>query len=706
MEAQRRNVKSIVAKLIIVVVILLIPTVLALNSETRQQESTSIVAVFQSPDFDVPKLFLLPPNVTFDSVKIVHHTYQKEAAQKPSMKFYTTSNPYQHIDNKNLVYTTPYDYDYYKVGNFELVRVFVPSVYYNSGCRYTTTSLTIEITTTQAHTFFASQKDLSVYHTLIENPSVINDFDEGFKPSGTQADYEYIIITTELLYDCFSDNFKSWKIAQDYKINSIRIVNISDIVTNSVTWVNGTYGDATNISNGNPWIADGEEIHNNYSLFNDTQCKIRNYIRYSYTNTNTRYVLLGGNYQLVPTRYVSTYASGDGCNTYDNDMNHSSDLYYSNLHKCMNNDTNQYWMLNPCCGYLHDDIDWGIDIYVGRTLATNVQQLNYWINKTKAYVNGDVTNNYYSRGIDAARDGGNAITDNTWYDYGGVSSASLGDEFPSNITFVDNQNISAANWSLINDFCNGAISNWTGITILLQSGHASINGGLFWDEYNPSTLNNTDEPNFWYGEGCNIGEFGTSTICGVQSWMNDQNCTFAAIGNSAYGWFGASTYFVEDMMKQMFNESAGYNNLTFCQAHAAARTMEGATAYDGVWAMIFKETNFFGDPALEWQWYQVSQSDTPPQFIHIDSGGNNSFVYYSTPTFNWSIAENTSTYHLEISTTSAFSSLVVNLSNITIYDFPSHFSMNTVNVSFILPTIYSLPTFNTKYYCRVRANQR
>jgi len=682
-----------------------------------------------------------------------------------------------------------------------------------------------------------------MYIPLIENPSVLNDFDfsEGFQPAGPQHDYEYIIITDETFYSTFSDNFKSWKIAQDSKIYDIRIINISEIVTNPVTWVNGTYGDATNISNGNPWIANGEEIHSSYPLFNDTQCKIRNYIRYSYVNTGTRYVLLGGNYQLVPTRYATTHASGDGCSSFDSDMNHSSDMYYSNLHKCMNNDTDQYWMLNPCCGYPYDDIDWGIDLYVGRVPATNQQQLNYWINKTKAYTDGDTSSNYYSHGIDAARNNGNSITDDTWYDKGAENSASLGDEFPSNITFVDNQNISSTNWSLINDFCNGAISGWDGIALILQSGHCSIEGGLFYDEYNPSTLNNTDHPNFWYGEGCNIGEFGTSTICGTQTWLNDQNCTYASIGNSAYGWFGASTYFIEDMMKQMFNASAGYNNLTFTQAHAAARTMQGASYADGVWAMIYKETNFFGDPALDWQWQQegitslvienktVNFGDTfniniscnpelpvcawefslifdqthlqanlvsegnffqpfttlfssgdinntsgnitsmynfinptsqgnattsgicvnisftalasgitqinflyegvpdpgvtnqteyvplivfnsnvtvespgAPQFIYIDNGLNGTTLFNSTPTFNWSISTNTSKYQLQISTISTFATLVLNLSNITIFDFSSYYVSNTTNVSFTLPSIYSLPNYNT-YYCRVRA---
>jgi len=843
--------KNIVAKSIILVLLLLIPTTLALNLETqsKSQESPFLSISLQPSDLNNPKLFLLPPSTTFNTIKITNHNPQKELCPKPQTIFYTTneSRPYiNNIDNKDLIYIQPFNYNHYKIGNAEFVRIFVPTTYYNSGYKYTTTSITLEITTTQNPNLPISQKDLSMYIPLIENPSVLDDFnfDGGFQTAGSQHDEQYIIITNELLWNTFNDNFKDWKIAQDSKINSLRIINISEIISEPEYYVNGSWGDATNTSNGNPWIADGEEIIVNYSICNDTQAKIRNFIRYCYNDTNTRYILLGGNYQIVPTRYTATHASGDGCVSYDSDMNHSTDMYYSNLHTSMNNDTDQYWMLNPCCNMRFDKIDWGIDLYVGRVPATNIQQLNYWINKTKAYADGTKTSNYYSNGIDAARANDNSITDNTWYDKGAENSASLGDEFPSNITFVGNQNISATNWSLINDFCNGAISTWDGIALILQSGHCSIGGGLFYDEYNPSTLNNTVYPNFWYGEGCFIGEFGTASICGVQTWMNDQNCTYASIGNSAYGWFGASTYFVEDMMKQMFNESANYNNLTFTQAHAAARTMQGATYADGVWAMIFKETNFFGDPALDWQWQQEGtttlivenktvalgtvfdinvscqpaqpvsswefsltfdptllqvdsvtegdffhpfttlfnsgttnntsgnitlmynlihptaqgnasapgscinisftaiapgtspinflyegvldpgvtnhteyvpltvfngnvtiQGSAAPQFIFIDNGLNGTTIFNSTPTFNWTIISNTAQYNLQISTSSSFVTFTLNLSNITIYNFPSHYISNATSISFILPSIYSLPVYNT-YYCRVRALRR
>jgi len=603
---------NIVVKVILISLLLILPTtiVLSSNPQSKPTSQTTISVIFTSSELNTPKLILLPSGTTFKDIKITQHRYQEESSEKPNMIFHTQSNFISYTNNNIIsepIYDQPYQCELLKKGNFDVLRIFVPETYYSSSNKYTTTTITFEIQTAPKQTLLVTQSDLTNIRPFIENPDVLDGFETQYDPQATN--YEYVIITNETLWDTFNTNFKSWKITNDYKINDIFIINISSILANSSYWVNGTYGDGTNESNGNPFIPDGYELTSNWSKFNDTQAKIRNFIRAYYTNNATRYVLLGGGFETVPVRYVSTHASGDGCGTFDSDLNHSCDMYYSNLHYNMNNDTNDYWMLNPCCDMTFDLIDWGIELYVGRVPVTTIAQANDWINKTKSFTNGNTQGNYLSRNIVAARDNGNSITNDTWYNLGGEYSASLGDEFSSNQTFVDNQNISSANWSSINDFCNGAISGWDGITILLPAGHGSICGGLFWDEYQPSTLNNTDTPNFVYSESCFVGEYGTPDACCVKSWMRDTNCTFAAIANSAYGWFGASTYFVEEMMRQMFNDSFGVHNMTFCTAHAAARELQGYSTADGVWAMIFKETNFMGDPALDWVWYTGNSFD-------------------------------------------------------------------------------------------------
>ena len=91
------------------------------------------------------------------------------------------------------------------------------------------------------------------------------------------------------------------------------------------------------------------------------------------------------------------------------------------------------------------------------------------------------------------------------------------------------------------------------------------------------------------------------------------------------------------------------------------------------------------------------------QFISIDGGTNGTTVYSSTPTFNWTIISGAVMYNLQIANDSAFTDLVVNLSDINEYDYPSEYDSNETRVSFTLPVANSLQIIDKTYYCRVRA---
>ena len=639
-------------------------------------------------DIKVPigkvNFFYIPENKIFDHLEILDWKYQSKDEQKPEVVFTTYSSENTPTFTE-MVYEYPYDYEILKKGGEDVLRLHVPRTYYKSGKRIDTEEISVRI----------------YYESRSEPKRLITSFDP------ENPDYDYVIITNETLWQTFYDEFYSWKISNDPKISSIYIVNVSTITANSTYWVNGTYGDATNTTGGNPWIPDGKEVTFNWSIFNDSQAQIRNFIRDYYDNHNTRYVLLGGNKDAVPVRQVATCASGDGCGTYDNDWSHASDMYYSNLDYCMNNVSFEYFMQSECCGYGFDEVDWGFDVYVGRVLVSNVSGAYNWIGKTKNYTNGDNVGDYLASMICCAKDIGNSITDDTWLDLGGEYSASIYRQVQpiSNMTWVNGQNISQAQWDIMDDYCNGDVSGWYGIHMILAAGHGDYHSGRLWDQYHPWICDNGDVPNFVNSESCKIGAFGTTTVTCVEDWMQYNSCMFGGVINSAFGWFGASTFFVEDFLEEMFNQTVGNQTLQFSKALQVSKENQGHTLYDGVWAMIYKEANFFGDPALEWMWYG---STFPPQgsdieFTSIDDGTNGTYVYSSTPTFNWSKATGASKYQLQISNDSVFSDLVINLSNVSEFFFPSYYSENSTTVSFTLPSYYELPYFNKLYYCRVRA---
>lgn len=635
-------------------------------------------------DIEVPLgeviFYTIPDDKEFDRIEVLNCKQQFQTAEKPETIFRTESSE-KPSTFTSMIYEHPYEHEILRKGDRNVLRLYAPGTHYESGRRIDTEEMV-------ARVYFEPKCELKGFTTSYEpqNP-----------------DFEYVIITNESLWQTFNDEFKSWKISTDSKINNIWIVNVSDILGWRAYTVNDTYGDATNASCGNTWIPNDKQVTSSYSLFNDTQAQIRNFLRDCYNTENTRYVLLGGNKDMVPSRQVATRASGDGCGTYSNDMSHASDMYYSCLHYCMNNNTNSYWMESECCGNEFDEVDWGFDLYVGRALVNNVSTLNNWIGKTKNYTSGVYNGNYLEGQICAGKNGAGSITNNTWLDLGGEYAASIHRQsYPiSNMTWVNEQNISQAQWNIMDDYVNGDVSGWNGIHMIFCSGHGDFHSGTLWDQYHPWICFNGDAPNFIYTESCKSGGFGTTTVTCIEDWMKYNSCIFAGVANSAFGWFGASTFFIEELLSEMFNQTVGNQTLQFSKAHQDARELQGHSSYDGVWAMIYKETNFFGDPALEYQWYV--QGDIGPEFITIDGGINMTNVYTSTPTFKWTRITNATQYQLQISNNFIFTDLVISLLDINEYTYPAYYSQDTTNVSFTLPPSYPLPTFNKLYYCRVRA---
>ncbi len=128
--------------------------------------------------------------------------------------------------------------------------------------------------------FRGLKKDEAIVKKLVENPEMVNSYK--FKNSralgaGPSKSYEYVIITTELL-----NNTHTFQDLIDLKIRkgiNATIVTVEEIIRNPAYW-------------------------NSSMLFNDTQAKIRNFIRDIYLNWKTDYILLGGDLEQIPARYL------------------------------------------------------------------------------------------------------------------------------------------------------------------------------------------------------------------------------------------------------------------------------------------------------------------------------------------------------------------------------------------------------------------
>jgi hypothetical protein len=351
-------------------------------------------------------------------------------------------------------------------------------------------------------------------------------------------------------------------------------------------------------------------------------------------------------------------------------------------------------MENAVCGSPVDEIDWGFDVHVGRVLVNQKWETLWWINKTKSYHANNQTN-YTKWNAVPCKDGGNSISNQTWTGWqGSQPGPGIGEEFPDNMSFINNQNISQAQWSILDDYANGNAGGIPGFIMIYHAGH----GGTLWDPYSDVNLDNMGTPNFVITEGCSSADFGEDDSSRMEDWMSDNGGAFGGVANSAFGWFVASTYYGKQMMKEMFNDS---NTSVFCIAFENSKEVVGHDP-DCVWGQIVKDSNFFGDPAMEWQWYEPASSDDI-HFISIDSGLNGTNVTSATPTFIWNISHGANTYHLQISNDTAFTDVVINLNDISEFKYPSEYSTDGTNVTFTLPSSDSLPYFNKLYYCKVRA---
>lgn len=160
--------------------------------------------------------------------------------------------------------------------------------------------------------------------------------------------YEYCVITSRELKPAFT-RLVAWK--REKGLNA-GVVCKEDILNNSYI-----VGDTVS------------------SIYDDAG-KIRQYLQYAYDSGKTKYVLFGGNDQVLPIRYGTGTKDSWGSDGYNKIP---SDLYYSELNSNWNIDGDQYY------GEISDSLDYGSELYVGRILCTNSTEIHNYTDKLLRY---------------------------------------------------------------------------------------------------------------------------------------------------------------------------------------------------------------------------------------------------------------------------------------------------------------------------------
>lgn len=171
------------------------------------------------------------------------------------------------------------------------------------------------------------------------------------------GDYEYIIVTSKALRPAFQ-RLESMRKLKGYKTG---IFCMEDILDDSK-------------------FANGDEI----SGLNDDAGKLRAFLTYMYRNHKTKYVLLGGDYSVVPIRYERHMGADNEDPSFLSEI--ASDLYYGDL--------NNSWEYND--SYIRDEnensviqvkelSDFNCELYVGRLPCNTISQVNNYLNKLFIY---------------------------------------------------------------------------------------------------------------------------------------------------------------------------------------------------------------------------------------------------------------------------------------------------------------------------------
>ena len=104
-------------------------------------------------------------------------------------------------------------------------------------------------------------------------------------------------------------------------------------------------------------------------------------------------------------------------------------------------------------------------------------------------------------------------------------------------------------------------------------------------------------------------------------------------------------------------------------------------------------------------WYNkkyVFNTELSMSFVRIGGVENGSVFNSNIPTLNWSVINHASKYQLQIATEPAFTDLVLNYTDINIYNYPSNLQIINNIVSFTIPDADAFTSYDILYF-RVRA---
>ena len=476
----------------------------------------------------------------------------------------------------------------------------------------------------------SNPSDVDSIVSMVENPSCIDTYPI-VNTEQVSAGFSYIIITNEELANSgLEDNFQTLINSKIDKGYTASIFTVEDIISNPAYSINGTWGD-NNPSN--PFFQNS--ITKNYFIFDDSAARIRNFIRFAYTELGTEYVLLGGDgdvgvesQNIIPARGLFANESGLPL-IYQEKMPEEeeddlpSDVYYACLDGSFNADMDIHFGESPDRNDVEeqDEADLMAEVYVGRACVDSIEEVANFVSKTLYYENSH--HPYISKilfvgeylgfpGISA---------------YGGNYKDVIKPLIPEmyNLVCLYDRDL-PYEWNKYDmiELINNATPH-----IINHDGHSYYGYNLKMHNSDVDYLTNTN-PFFLYSHGCMAGGFDNPSgydCIAERLTVETPFGAFAAIMNSRYG-LGSennldspSLDLDESFFKALYQENI--------------REIGRANHYskeDNIWQInengirwVFYETNLFGDPEISIK----SPNQEPVELsLTITKPADNGAVYF------------------------------------------------------------------------------
>ena len=433
----------------------------------------------------------------------------------------------------------------------------------NSGELYYFKDMTISIKTVdkdQVNPLFRNmEKDKIELKKKVDNFLSIISYADTVKELLFSDEYDLLILTTNEL----KDNFEPLKDAHDANGITTKIKTLSDIsrFPNSVT-----------------------------------PADIRNFIKNEYINSGIEYVLIGGDEDIVPTRYlwVQAFYGGDS-------VRMPSDLYYACLDGTYNYNNDDKWG-EPTDGDDGNDVDLVAEVYIGRACVDNKTEVDNFVSKTITYMDYGG----YSSGTSLMIGEKLWSVPETWGgDYmdeiinGSSASGYTTTGISTNQYAVDT--LYDRDWPDDNNWPTSEIINKldNGVLIVNHMGHSFYGLSMKMDNSDVSSLTN-DNPCFVYSQGCNAGGFDSDDCIAEYFTVKTRNAAFSVIMNAREGWasLGSTGGPSQRFHREFWDAIFGENITEIGKANQDSKEDILYQINNPCMRWCYYQLNLFGDPTL------------------------------------------------------------------------------------------------------------